>query len=133
MPATTARQRAEETDELIDAMEPPSAFAAMLPTMMKLVPPMMIAGLLILGTGLGLGVWGADLVGDAIGTAPGQGSFDSMKDAQVLDAWLQPFLFLGLGLILFSISITLLGIAAGLRTMVSNVAGLILEHEPAEP
>lgn len=128
----TVRQRAEDTDELIDKMEPPSMFAKMLPKMMKMVPPLMLMGILILATGLGLGIWGADLVGDGIGTAPGDGSFTDLKDAQVLSAWLQPFLFLGMGLILFSISITLLGIATGLRKIAGNVVGLILEHEPTQ-
>lgn len=125
-------QRAQETEELADDMEPPGPFSNMLPKMMNMVPPLMLAGLLILMTGLGLGIWGADLVGDAVGTAPGQGSFESMKDAQVLQAWLQPFLFLGMGLILFSISVTLLGIATGLRKTASNIAGLIIEHEGVE-
>lgn len=128
----TVIERAEDTDQLAEDMEPPSAFASMLPKMMNMVPPLMMMGLLVLIAGLGLGIWNADLVGDAVGTAPGEGSFESMRDAQILQAWLQPFLFLGMGLILFSISVTLLGIATGLRKMVQNVVGLILEHEPVE-
>lgn len=128
----TVLERAKDTDELAEDMEPPGPFADMLPKMMNMVPPLMMMGLLVLLTGLGLGIWNADMVGDAIGTAPGEGSFQDMKDARVLQAWLQPFLFLGMGLILFSISVTLLGIATGLRKMVSNVAGLIIKHESAE-
>lgn len=132
MAQETVLERAKDTDELAEDMEPPSMFAKMLPKMMNMVPPLMIMGLMVLLVGLGLGIWNADLVGDAIGTAPGDGSFESMKDARVMQAWLQPFLFLGMGLILFSISVTLLGIATGLRKMVSNVAGLIIEHESVE-
>lgn len=130
--ADTVRQRARDADELIDDMEPPSMFRKMLPNMMKMVPPLMLMGLMVLLVGLGLGIWGADLVGDGIGTAPGEGSFEDLKDAQVLSAWLQPFLFLGMGLILFSISVTLLSIATGLRKTASNIAGLIVEHESVE-
>jgi hypothetical protein len=94
---STVVHRAEDTDDLIEKMEPPSMFAKMLPKMMKMVPPLMLMGIMVLLVGLGLGIYGADLVGDGIGTAPGEGSFADMKDAQVLSAWLQPFLFLGMG------------------------------------
>lgn len=132
MAQETVLERARDTEELADDMEPPGMFASMLPKMMNIVPPLMMMGLVVLLVGLGLGIWNADMVGDAIGTAPGDGSFEDMRDARVLQAWLQPFLFLGMGLILFSISVTLLGIATGLRKMVANVAGLILEHETVE-
>lgn len=132
MAQETVLERAKDTDELAEDMEPPSAFASMLPKMMKMVPPLMMMGLLILLVGLGLGIYNADLVGDAIGAGvQGDGAQD-FQDAQVLQAWLPSLEFLGMGLILFSISITLLGIATGLRKMVQNVVGLIIEHETVE-
>lgn len=132
MAQETVIERARDTDELAEDMEPPSAFASMLPKMMKMVPPLMMMGLLILLTGLGLGIYGADLVGDAIGQGVAGEGADEFRDAQTLQAWLPSFEFLGMGLILFSISITLLGIATGLRKMVQNVVGLIIEHETVE-
>lgn len=130
MAQETVLERARDTDELAEDMEPPSAFANMLPKMMNMVPPMMMMGLLILLVGLGLGIWNADMLGDAFGqglnTQAGQADF---QDAQTMAAWLPSLEFLGMGFILFSISVTLLGIATGLRKMVQNVVGLVMKYE----
>lgn len=129
----TVEERARDMDELIEAMDPPEMMGNMLPKMMKMVPPLMMMGFLVLLVGLGLGVYGSTLVDNAInpGASPPVEVTEDFETAQVLAAWLPSFEFLGMGLILFSISITLLGIATALRKMGANVVGLIIKYESA--
>lgn len=105
-------------------MKPIGMFRAMLPVMSKMAPPLMLMGFMVLIAGLVLGVYGADLVSGGVA-----GDRGDMRDAQVLAAWLPSLEFLGMGLILFAISVTLLAIATALRTMGGNIVGLILKHE----
>jgi hypothetical protein len=128
----TVYETAKDGNELAEDLSPPGAFSTMLPKMMNVVPPLMIMRLLVLLTGLGLGIWTADLVGTAIGEGVQGAGAGDFETAQVMGAWLPSFEFLGMGLILFSISVTLLGIATGLRTMLANTTQLILEHEEPE-
>lgn len=97
--------------------------------MQRMVPALMMLGFLVIVAGLLVGLVNAATVNDVFerpaqeraAAQPGTELFEDMKNAQVTAAWLPSFMFLGMGLILFSIAVTLMGILGGLRTMGENM------------
>lgn len=132
--AETVLQRAQKADQLIEKMTPPAKLQNMLPKMFKMVPMFMILGLILVLVAFGMGISAADSMGDAVGlmdpdSPDAAAANEAQEDAARLTPLLAPTAFVGMALILFGISVTLLAIAGALRTMGTNVVGLILEHE----
>lgn len=133
--ADAVLNRARDADELIERMQPPEKVANMLPKMLKMVPALMFIGFILVIAGFGLSISVADSAGQAVDHVR-DGNQDQALQAQQDAAQLQPLIapiaFLGMATLLFGITITLMAIAGALRTMGSNVVGLILEHESPE-
>lgn len=135
--AETAYQRARDANDLIERMEPPEKVSNMLPKMLKMVPALMFAGFIVVLAAFGMSIVTADHMGNAVGLMdpdnpqPSEAQ-EERRSAAELQPLIAPLAFVGMALLLFGITITLMAIAGALRTMGSNVVGLILEHEAPE-
>lgn len=136
-PAATLPDRARAFAEYLEDIQPPSMFRSMLPRMVKMAPVIWAMGFLLVLAGFGVGIYQADQMGKALDPRSGPPpTTDFFAEATTIGPWLGPLQLLGLGMMLFGISVTVLGIAVVLRNMGEEAAGVFLraaDEEAAAP